>query len=118
MSKTWDTKKMRVVDTNDYQTTQDIKPMLQSRQISQETIRFYTTYISKNSLPKKKIKTFVTITGYHFPPPIQDAKTLLPLPLWFSFSFPFPFSNGLTSLGPNRSLSLLICDNRSLQLDL
>jgi hypothetical protein len=33
---------MRVVDTNDYQTTQDIKPMLQSKQIFQETIRFYT----------------------------------------------------------------------------
>ena len=86
----------------------------------EETIQFYTTFVlyKKPAVPPNKIKTFVTLTGYHFPPPIQDAKTLLPLPRWFSFSLPLSSDGGLTSLGPKRSLSRLICDSRSLQLDL
>lgn len=64
--------------------------------------------------PKKKPR----VSSIHFPPPIQDAKTL------FALSFSLPFASisaseaSFTSFfGPKRSLKRLICDNRSRQLD-
>lgn len=73
------------------------------------------------SKPKQKLfyvlKTRLRVSSIHFPPPIQDAKTLFAR----SFSFPFasasPGGGSFTSFGPKRSRKRLICDNRSRQLD-